>query len=179
MIIKMFKNLINNINFFFFKRVNIPIFIFFFFVLFFLIHFFFNLDIRDVTSAEFTKILQFINNFFDNLSSYTFIRYFDISYFWTEFRREFNILPKVVEPSKIEKLTCFEYYQRKIKYEFNYQWWVLKTGIDNQFYKWFIKPLRLSYYDDYSDIAWKVYKKFIPVIVGLSALGLIYYNIYW
>lgn len=142
-----------------------------FFVLFFLIHFFFNIDIRNVINYDFEEILRFIINFIDKLNKYTFMKYFDISYFWTEFRKEFNMLPKIIEPikpPKREPLTFCEFYARSFRLEINYHW-----------KKWIEYPIRIRYNDDFIDIAWKTWKAHLPAILGLTSAGFAYYYIFW
>jgi hypothetical protein len=52
------------------------------FIIFFIAHFLFGIDVRDIIFPELKKILNFINE----IRGYTFMKYFDISYFLNDLK---------------------------------------------------------------------------------------------
>jgi len=150
------------------------------FIIFFFIHFLFNVDFRDIMIPVFENILEFVAK----VNRYTFLSYFDISHFWNEFKKEFDLLPKVVvepykppEPPYMPHLPPF---LRAIVWEIHIRWyhWV-EYPISIRWYRWVERPIRITDDDTMLSIVWKTWKAHGPALMGLTMAGLAYYAIFW
>lgn len=129
------------------------------FIIFFIAHFLFGIDVRDIIFPELKKILNFINE----IRGYTFMKYFDISYFLNDLKNWFNFnFKKPVVPVERVPDTFYVSFKKTI-------------GL---YWEDIVYPIGISEEDGMIDIVWKTWLRYGPISIGFFMVGMTIYRLY-